>query len=180
MASCPGCRAGTFGPNCKSRCSCINGGRCDSRTGTCYCAPGFIGADCSSSKSRTPLHYYYYLELVFEGCWPSYLIVSSGQPQPRLKLKGVYLHNSLICNTSAGCLSGYYGKDCGKPCSCGEGGQCHPTTGRCICAPGRMGQSCEQGNSFHQDFPVWVSINLIYRSVVRSIVEGAMTHWSHC
>lgn len=76
----PGCRAGTFGPNCKSRCSCINGGRCDFRTGTCYCPPGFIGADCSSSKSEnlapvyTPeclsaLLYYHDLELLLLGCW---------------------------------------------------------------------------------------------------------------
>lgn len=47
---------------------------------------------------------------------------------------------------SAACPRGYYGKDCTKLCSCGEGGQCHPTTGRCMCAPGRMGQSCQQGN----------------------------------
>lgn len=46
-----GCRAGSFGPNCRSRCSCLNGGRCDFRTGTCYCPPGFIGADCGSSES---------------------------------------------------------------------------------------------------------------------------------
>lgn len=46
-----GCRAGTFGPNCNSRCSCLNGGRCDFRSGACYCPPGFIGADCSSSGS---------------------------------------------------------------------------------------------------------------------------------
>lgn len=48
---------------------------------------------------------------------------------------------------SAGCLSGYYGKDCAKLCSCGEGGQCHPATGKCNCAPGRMGQSCQQGKT---------------------------------
>lgn len=46
-----GCRAGTFGPNCRSRCSCLNGGRCDFRTGTCHCPPGFIGADCGSGES---------------------------------------------------------------------------------------------------------------------------------
>ncbi|KAL2096027.1 hypothetical protein ACEWY4_008175 [Coilia grayii] len=27
---------------------------------------------------------------------------------------------------------------------CGEGGQCHPVTGGCHCAPGRTGQSCQQ------------------------------------
>lgn len=53
----PGCRAGTFGPHCKSRCSCINGGRCDFRTGTCHCPPGFIGANCSLSKSGNPLYW---------------------------------------------------------------------------------------------------------------------------
>lgn len=46
---------------------------------------------------------------------------------------------------SAECPSGYYGKDCAKLCSCGEGGQCNPATGKCNCAPGRMGQTCQQG-----------------------------------
>lgn len=46
---------------------------------------------------------------------------------------------------STECPSGYYGKDCAKLCSCGEGGQCNPATGRCNCAPGRMGQTCQQG-----------------------------------
>lgn len=53
--------------------------------------------------------------------------------------------NESIC-IHAGCPSGYYGKDCAKMSTCGEGGQCHPVTGRCICSPGRMGLSCEQGN----------------------------------
>lgn len=48
---------------------------------------------------------------------------------------------------SAGCLNGYYGKDCAKLCSCGEGGRCHPATGKCNCAPGRIGQSCQQGKN---------------------------------
>ncbi|PWA20179.1 hypothetical protein CCH79_00003680 [Gambusia affinis] len=44
----------------------------------------------------------------------------------------------------AGCPGGYYGKDCAKLCSCAEGAQCHPVTGRCICGPGRTGASCQQ------------------------------------
>lgn len=129
----PGCRAGTFGPHCKSRCSCINGGRCDFRTGTCHCPPGFIGANCSLSKSGNPLY------------WKS---------RRQNEIVTFIVINVGICScvnedmfVSAGCLSGFYGKDCAKLCSCGEGGQCHPATGKCICAPGRMGQSCQQGNA---------------------------------
>lgn len=58
----------------------------------------------------------------------------------------LFFHMDESISIHAGCPSGYYGKDCAKMCTCGEGGQCHPVTGRCICGPGRMGLSCEQGN----------------------------------
>lgn len=45
-----GCPEGTYGSNCQKSCKCMNGGHCDPVSGTCDCAPGFIGADCSKSK----------------------------------------------------------------------------------------------------------------------------------
>lgn len=175
----PGCRAGTFGPKCKSRCSCINGGRCDFRTGTCYCPPGFIGADCSSSKSGnlapvfTPewkrlLCFCTLLSSLFGITYLGMLVISAsvlywkilvnhdwGKPQGLWNYIIYHFYLFIIFDLcccvnedmfiSTGCPSGYYGKDCAKLCSCGEGGQCHPATGKCICAPGRMGQSCQQG-----------------------------------
>ncbi|XP_032691969.1 protein draper-like [Lontra canadensis] len=35
------------GLNCQRICKCLNGSNCDTVIGTCYCPPGFIGADCS-------------------------------------------------------------------------------------------------------------------------------------
>lgn len=45
-----GCPKGTYGSNCQNLCKCMNGGHCDPASGTCDCAPGFIGANCSKSK----------------------------------------------------------------------------------------------------------------------------------
>lgn len=45
-----GCPEGTYGSNCQKSCKCMNGGHCDPVSGTCDCAPRFIGADCSKSK----------------------------------------------------------------------------------------------------------------------------------
>lgn len=45
------CPKGTYGPYCQRTCKCLNGGNCDTIIGTCDCPPGFIGADCSQSKS---------------------------------------------------------------------------------------------------------------------------------
>lgn len=45
-----GCPEGTYGSNCQNPCKCMNGGHCDPASGTCDCAPGFIGANCSKSK----------------------------------------------------------------------------------------------------------------------------------
>ncbi|TSX85963.1 Multiple epidermal growth factor-like domains protein 6 [Bagarius yarrelli] len=42
----------------------------------------------------------------------------------------------------AGCPAGSYGQDCAKVCVCGEGGQCHPVSGKCNCTSGRTGHSC--------------------------------------
>lgn len=90
-----GCRAGTFGPNCKSRCSCLNGGRCDFRTGACYCPPGFIGADCSSSESGR-LASVCFFKTFFEVILSGLLVISSSlfflenceRPQLRQPKKG--------------------------------------------------------------------------------------------
>ncbi|EPY72655.1 hypothetical protein CB1_111057002 [Camelus ferus] len=46
-SDCQGCPNGTYGPYCQRKCKCLNGGSCDTVTGTCDCPPGFIGADCS-------------------------------------------------------------------------------------------------------------------------------------
>ena len=41
------------------------------------------------------------------------------------------------------CPSGFYGMQCLEPCDCDSA--CDPIDGHCICAPGQMGVSCDQG-----------------------------------
>ncbi len=35
-----------------------------------------------------------------------------------------------------------WGSDCSEPCSCLNGGRCHPQTGACECLPGWTGPEC--------------------------------------
>lgn len=37
-----------------------------------------------------------------------------------------------------------YGPGCELQCSCGQGGQCDPLTGKCKCRPGWTGPECRE------------------------------------
>lgn len=45
----------------------------------------------------------------------------------------------------SGCEVGRFGLSCGQSCDCTGEAQCDPSTGRCLCPPGRTGQRCEEG-----------------------------------
>jgi len=47
----------------------------------------------------------------------------------------------------AACSAGQHGQDCDETCDC-RGSSCDPVTGRCDCAAGKTGESCQQGNSY--------------------------------
>ncbi|GLD62327.1 N-acetylglucosamine-1-phosphodiester alpha-N-acetylglucosaminidase-like protein, partial [Lates japonicus] len=47
-------------------------------------------------------------------------------------------------NCSQECLPGFYGVGCNQTCACVNGGSCDPVHGRCSCAPGFRGNTCEQ------------------------------------
>jgi len=53
---CPGilcvvCVQGFYGVDCKSQCSCLNGGTCDAVSGICICPPGTTGERCEDGCS---------------------------------------------------------------------------------------------------------------------------------
>lgn len=41
------CPEGLYGEDCHSRCECMNNSSCDPTTGSCVCARGWGGPDCS-------------------------------------------------------------------------------------------------------------------------------------
>lgn len=40
------CPVGTYGAGCTKSCSCENNSKCDHKTGSCLCEPGFMGESC--------------------------------------------------------------------------------------------------------------------------------------
>ncbi|KAF3848031.1 hypothetical protein F7725_021059 [Dissostichus mawsoni] len=131
------CRAGTFGPNCKSRCSCTSGGRCDFRTGTCYCPAGFIGADCSL---RCPSGYY------GKDCAKMCSCGEGGQCHPATG-KCICAPGRMGQSCQQACPRGRYGLQCRNTCSCQNGGLCDPIHGSCRCGLGWTGARCDSACS---------------------------------
>ena len=43
------------------------------------------------------------------------------------------------------CMQGTYGMNCGRSCSCLNGGTCDSVTGVCHCPPGIHGENCQDG-----------------------------------
>ena len=45
------CPNGTYGLNCATQCSCLNGASCSPVTGVCNCTAGYYGTNCSIGKT---------------------------------------------------------------------------------------------------------------------------------
>ena len=52
------CPQGFYGPYCRDKCDCVNGAKCDARSGRCICKPGYGGEKC---EKRT---FYWYCSLL--------------------------------------------------------------------------------------------------------------------
>lgn len=63
------------------------------------------------------------------------------------------------------CEPGKFGSNCVHKCDCDGDTPCDPVSGRCLCAPGKMGSRCDIGEPIHQ-----ISWNLTFSSVVQSNV----------
>ncbi|KAM7413351.1 hypothetical protein PAMA_020643 [Pampus argenteus] len=131
------CPAGMFGQNCSQLCQCSGDQEhCNPVTGKCSCLPGYYGARCEL-RCRTGTF--------GPNCKSRCSCLNGGRCD--FRTGACYCPPGFIgADCSSSCPSGYYGKDCAKLCSC-EGGQCHSVNGWCICAAGRMGQSCQQGGA---------------------------------
>ena len=45
------CPIGTYGLNCATQCSCLNGASCSPVTGVCNCTAGYYRTDCGTGKT---------------------------------------------------------------------------------------------------------------------------------
>ena len=52
------------------------------------------------------------------------------------------LHYIDVLQCQEECDEGQYGLGCAHQCQCLNGGDCHPVTGECHCAPGWRGEHC--------------------------------------
>lgn len=116
------CPEGRWGLGCQEICpTCEHGGSCDPETGACLCRPGFVGSRCQDGE-----------------CHPAWA------PGPAWPLALPPTH---ILSAATVCPAGWFGAGCQTRCSCANDGHCHPTTGRCSCAPGWTGLHCQQGGA---------------------------------
>ncbi|GJQ82066.1 hypothetical protein Trydic_g6938 [Trypoxylus dichotomus] len=117
------CYDGWSGPTCSTKCNCLNGGKCNKNT-ECQCAAGFTGAFCEAICDETSWgpHCKNKCECEGNGC------------------------NEKTGECIASCAPEFYGKKCNKTCSCDKKGteMCLRNTGKCICNPGFVGETCER------------------------------------
>lgn len=112
------CPEGRWGLGCQEICpACEHDGACEPETGACRCHPGYTGSRCQDG----------------ECC--------AARPPPLPVVPGPTAHPP----SSAVCPAGWFGLGCHMRCSCANDGLCHPVTGRCTCAPGWTGRSCQRG-----------------------------------
>lgn len=50
-----------------------------------------------------------------------------------------------LCFLDSACKAGSFGLNCEQSCECAGEAPCDPSTGQCLCPPGRTGQRCERG-----------------------------------
>lgn len=51
---------------------------------------------------------------------------------------------------------------CNMPCLCPDGIKCDTQTGKCICPPGRTGESCEKGRSNSSSIEIHLRNSFMY------------------
>ena len=118
------CPEGRWGLGCQEICPpCEHDATCAPETGACLCRPGFTGSRCQDGECLLP------------------------PPQPCLQSRPAPCPApaTLSLSPPAACPAGWFGPSCQTRCSCANDGLCHPVTGRCNCAPGWTGLSCQRG-----------------------------------
>lgn len=126
----PECSPGTFGVNCRERCSghCLNDKPCDQVSGMCTfgCQDGFTGKHCNKCKKLTSSH-------------PCYFGFFSQDEKWDINL-------CLFFSYYSACDTGTYGENCAFQCSQNCNGTCGYIDGSCTaCKIGWKGYNCSEG-----------------------------------
>lgn len=135
------CNQGQFGSNCANTCDCDGDTPCHPVSGRCLCVPGKMGTRCDISKNKELIHSFILALLFFCRHYSS--------------------NHLFLC---LACALNRYGPECSESCDCGNGAQCNPRNGRCICSNGWIGPSCLEGTfiifaqSFHFLFTAVTSL----------------------
>lgn len=120
----PACPTGFHGSGCQRVCECQQGAPCDPVSGQCLCPAGFHGQFCERGECLRPPPHPCALPSL------SWLIWGKG---------------TLIPWPLPGCKPGFFGNGCLQQCSCPTGVPCDPSSGLCLCPPGRTGATCDLG-----------------------------------
>lgn len=125
------CPIGFHGHRCQLLCDCRVNAPCDPGTGRCLCPPGYQGLRCDRGAE----------ELLYDVDDKLYIINTLYSIIYKYKLK-VYFSE---------CDPGKFGPNCVHKCDCDGDAPCDPVSGRCLCAPGKMGSRCDIGkpSTFH-------------------------------
>uniref|UniRef100_A0A1I7XTN8 EGF-like domain-containing protein n=1 Tax=Heterorhabditis bacteriophora TaxID=37862 RepID=A0A1I7XTN8_HETBA len=110
------CPIGFYGWYCSQSCDCQNGASCEPGDGQCLCRPGFEGDRCE-------------------------LACKNNTFGPHCQLKCDC--GEFPCDPTDVCRPGRYGENCAHKCQCYNGATCDRKTGKCGCAPGYLGPTCQ-------------------------------------
>ncbi|KAK3531482.1 hypothetical protein QTP70_023267, partial [Hemibagrus guttatus] len=132
------CPEHSYGPQCE--CVCVNG-VCDHISGACNCNTRLDGDMLGGSTAEPPHPAQVQSDRALT-IKPTNAKVLTFQKRPRESREGTYgpdckkampdAQQAATVKTALRCVCG------------GEGGQCHPVTGRCNCTSGRTGHSCQE------------------------------------
>ncbi|XP_070547283.1 multiple epidermal growth factor-like domains protein 10 [Ptychodera flava] len=116
--TCVECAAGWYGNECRQKCNCFNGAKCDGVTGQCSCPTYWDGPQCTSCQVVPHMDY--------------------------CRTKCLYCYNGHICDPirrrDCLCAVGWRGDYCDQPCAEGSyGNNCENR-----CNPGFQGQNCSE------------------------------------
>ncbi|VDL80751.1 unnamed protein product [Nippostrongylus brasiliensis] len=143
------CPPGFYGWYCSQSCSCQNGASCDPGDGQCLCPPGresirrnvqniLLQCESSCKNSTYGPHCQLKCDCGDYPCDPR-----DGTCQCPVGLSGPKCQQGPNIFHFSMCRQGRYGENCVHKCQCYNGATCDRKTGKCTCAPGYLGPTCQ-------------------------------------